>query len=64
MKRIIGFIIVLHIAPCAFIMFAILEQREFGEYGLSVPYVGGLVADAVVIILYGIVRFTMWCFDD
>lgn len=63
LKRITGFIIVLHIVPCAFILFSTLEQHEMIQHGYLAPYLLGWVMNIGVIIIWCIVKFIAWCFD-
>lgn len=63
LKRVIGFIIILHIIPCAFIVLTIFKH-QLPEHGYLTPYLAGWVTNIVAGILYGISRFAIWCFDD
>lgn len=62
MKRIIGVIIILNITPCLFVVFNILEGNP-NNWGHLIAYLIGWGADLFIIVLFGILRFTFWCFD-
>jgi len=61
-KRTIGIIIITQLIPLAFIVVAILKE-DIAEYGYLIPYLVGWMGNAVILILFGIMRFLDWYFD-
>ncbi len=61
-KRIIGWAILAHIIP-GIILLYVIAKGKIDETGYWAPYVIGLKTDAVIVLLFIIFIFIVWCFS-
>lgn len=62
-KKIIGIIIIAHLIPCGLIIINILKEGIL-EYGYLIPYVIGWIFNIIALIMFALIRFCEWCFED